>query len=111
MCLGLPQFAARLGAFLEADVVNLPATIAGSKSHLITGNAMRRQMEKEALVYDYRWFSRTDWIPAALLMPWLHDCNRRWVYSNGFSRIFGNEAGNKWTDSNPAQSAVDAKVG
>lgn len=111
MCLGLPRFAERLGAFLETAVVNPPATIAGSKSHLITGNAMRRQKEKEALAYDYRWFSRTDWIPASLLMPWLHDCNRRWVYSNGFSGIFGNEKGNKWSDSIPTEPAVDSKVG
>jgi hypothetical protein len=110
MCLGLPRFAVRLGAFLETDTVTPPATIAGSKSHLITGNAMRRQKEKEDLAYDYRWFSRTDWIPASLLMPWLHACNRRWVYSNGFSGIFGNEAGNKWTDSKPAQPPVNTKI-
>lgn len=99
ICFGLKRFIERLGVFLETDMANPSATIAGSKSHLITGNPMRHQKEKESLSYDFRWFSRTDWIPASLLMPWLHNCNRRWVYSNQLAGIFGNYSGNKYTDS------------
>jgi hypothetical protein len=90
ICLGLAHFAEQVGIFLNNDIFVPPATILGSRSHIsITGNPMRNQKEKQNLTYDYRWFSRKDWIPASLLMPWLHECNRRWVYSNAFSKIFG----------------------
>jgi hypothetical protein len=101
LCLGLPHFFQELGAFLKTETIEVPATIAGSRSHLFIGNAMRRQKHKEALMYDYRWFSRTDWMAASLLMPWLAKSNRDWVYGNGFSRIFGHESGNKWNPSKP----------
>jgi len=101
LCLGLPHFFQELGAFLKTQTIEAPATIAGSRSHLFIGNAMRRQKQKEVLMYDYRWFSRTDWMAASLLMPWLAKGNRDWVYGNGFSRIFGHESGNKWNPSKP----------
>jgi hypothetical protein len=101
LCLGLPHFFQKLGAFLNTQIIEAPATVAGSRSHLFIGNAMRRQKQKEALMYDYRWFSRNDWMAASLLMPWLAKCNRDWVYGNGFSRVFGHESGNKWNPSNP----------
>ncbi len=101
LCLGLPHFFQKLGAFLNTQIIEVPATVAGSRSHLFIGNAMRRQKKKEALMYDYRWFSRTDWMAASLLMPWLAKGNRDWVYGNGFSRIFGHESGNKWNPSKP----------
>jgi hypothetical protein len=101
LCLGLPHFFQEVGAFLKTETIEVPATIAGSRSHLFIGNAMRRQKHKEALMYDYRWFSRTDWMAASLLMPWLAKSNRDWVYGNGFSRIFGHESGNKWNPSQP----------
>ncbi|MEI8292573.1 MAG: hypothetical protein WCG66_01145 [bacterium] len=101
LCLGLPHFCNELGAFLNTGTKEIPATIAGSRSHLFIGNAMRRQKHKEALMYDYRWFSRTDWMSASLLMPWLAKGNRDWVYGNGFSKVFGHESGNKWNPSKP----------
>lgn len=101
LCLGLPHFFQKLGAFLNTQIIEVPATVAGSQSHLFIGNAMRRQKQKEALMYDYRWFSRTDWIAASLLMPWLAKSNKDWVYGNEFSRIFGHESGNKWNPSKP----------
>lgn len=101
LCLGLPHFFLKLGAFLNTQIIEVPATVAGSQSHLFIGNAMRRQKQKEALMYDYRWFSRTDWMAASLLMPWLAKSNKDWVYGNGFSRIFGHESGNKWNPSKP----------
>jgi hypothetical protein len=101
LCLGLPHFFRELGVFLKTPIIEVPATIAGSGSHLFIGNAMRRQKDKEALMYDYRWFSRTDWMSASLLMPWLAKGNRDWVYSNGFSRVFGNESSDKWKPAKP----------
>ena len=71
LCLGLPHFFQKLGAFLNTQIIEIPATVAGSRSHLFIGNAMRRQKQKEALMYDYRWFSRPDWVAAPLLLPWL----------------------------------------
>lgn len=96
LCLGLSHFFKELGVFLKTETIEAPATIAGSRSHLFIGNAMRRQKHKENLMYDYRWFSRKDWLVASLLMPWLSNSNKKWVYSNGFSRVFGHESGNKW---------------
>ena len=53
-----------------------------SNSHLIVGNRMREQKEKQKLRYDHRWFARHDWLPAALLLPQVLRYNARAVYSN-----------------------------
>lgn len=54
-------------------------------SHLFIGNRMRKGEVSSTLRYDNRWMSRTDWLPAAVLMPWLHPANRRWVHTSTLS--------------------------
>jgi hypothetical protein len=54
-----------------------------SRSHLIVGNRMRTQEEKQTLRYDHRWFARRDWLPAAILFPQILRYNSRAVYANG----------------------------
>lgn len=54
-----------------------------SRSHLIVGNRMRGQEEKQTLRYDHRWFARRDWLPAALLLPQIMRFNSSAVYGNG----------------------------
>lgn len=53
-----------------------------SQSHLITGNRMREQAEKQELRYDHRWLARRDWIWAAVFSPEIFRYNSKAVYSN-----------------------------
>lgn len=62
--------------------LNLRAT----NSHLFIGNRMRREGEKAKLQYDTRWMARTDWLPAAILLPQTHAANRRWVHHGRSSK-------------------------
>ena len=60
-----------------------------SQSHLIAGNRMLNQEEKQTLRYDHRWFARNDWLAAAFLFPQILRYNSQAVYSN--------DAGAMWT--------------
>lgn len=68
-----------LGVPKEAGSTNFQQ----SNSHLIIGNRMRVQEEKQTLGYDHRWFARRDWLLAAMLLPGVLRYNSRVVYSNG----------------------------
>jgi hypothetical protein len=59
-----------------------------SRSHLIVGNRMRGQEEKQTLRYDHRWFARRDWLLAAVLLPHILRYNSRAVYSNESTTIW-----------------------
>jgi len=60
-----------------------------SNSHLIVGNRMREQEEKQTLRYDHRWFSRRDWLLAAVLLPSIMRYNSTAVYSHGADAMWG----------------------
>ena len=60
-----------------------------SNSHLIAGNRMREQEEKQTLRYDHRWFSRRDWLLAAVLLPQIMRYNSTAVYSHGSDAMWG----------------------
>jgi hypothetical protein len=95
--LGVPHL--RLGyeesCFAPGETLGLVAKLLGagpppaaidlreSKHHLIVGNRMRRDPDKQSLQYDPRWLGRSDWLPAVFVMPWLLPMNSKWVYGNG----------------------------
>jgi len=56
---------------------NLIPELRNSASHLFIGNRMRK--DATPLACDTRWMTRRHWMPAALLMPWLHHANARWA--------------------------------
>lgn len=95
LCLAPNRIFSVIANFLEVEAAEIPPTIAGSRSHLFIGNAMRRDQEKAQLLYDYRWFSRWDWRVASLVMPWLAARNRDWVYTNQISKVFASDRRNK----------------
>ncbi len=72
----MTQIATALG--LPAEPVSL--SLETSRSHLIVGNRMRGQPEKQRLRYDNRWFSRGEWLPAAVLFRGAMRYNARHVY-------------------------------
>jgi hypothetical protein len=65
-------------AGLPAHAPSPPADLRHTASHLFIGNRMRN--DSAPLAYDARWMTRRHWMPAALLMPWLHHANKRWVH-------------------------------
>jgi len=59
-----------------------------STSHLFIGNRMRNQSEKAELRYDYRWFSRREWMAPAVLLPLVYRGNAKWVYTGSGIKAF-----------------------
>jgi hypothetical protein len=62
------------------DAAPADLNLRSTNSHLFIGNRMRREGTKAELHYDDRWMARTDWLPAAFLLPQVHAANRRWVH-------------------------------
>ena len=71
-----------ISTFLDLPIETGSLQLRESRSHLIVGNRMRGQEEKQTLRYDHRWFARRDWLLAAFLMPHILRYNSRAVYSN-----------------------------
>lgn len=61
----------RLGEADESGVV----------SHILLGNRMRTR-RSDAIVYDYRWFSRGEWLIPSVVFPWVMSYNKKRVYSS-----------------------------
>lgn len=79
LCLQTQETLSTISAFAGLpDPGETDNNLRETQSHLFIGNRMRK--EAKSLRYDNRWMRRTDWLPAALLMPWVHRANRRWVH-------------------------------
>ncbi|MHA3771573.1 hypothetical protein ACXR0O_08555 [Verrucomicrobiota bacterium sgz303538] len=83
VCMAPEVIMGAVSGFLGLPAEPGSLTFDQSNSHLIVGNRMREQEEKQTLRYDHRWFARRDWIPAAVLLPQILRYNTRAVYSNG----------------------------
>ncbi len=85
LCLKHEQVLAAIAAALHLPDEPLSLSLESSRSHLIVGNRMRAQSEKQQLRYDNRWFSRGEWLPAAVLFRSAMHYNARAVYGTGES--------------------------
>ena len=83
MCLAPEIILAAISAFLEIPAEVGSLDFSESASHLIVGNRMREQAEKQRLRYDHRWFARRDWTLASVIFPHIRRYNSKAVYSNG----------------------------
>lgn len=68
--------------FLEIPMEAAMLSLKDSHSHVIRGNRMRYQPEKSNLLYDHRWFLRSEWMLPAMLFPNIMRYNAREVYRN-----------------------------
>lgn len=59
-----------------------------SSSHGLFGNPMRLQSEKDRIIYDSRWFTRSEWILPSLIFRKMMAYNIKNVYSNNISNFF-----------------------
>lgn len=82
LCLAPDTITARISEWLGLPVESVSPSLRQSGSHLIAGNRMRKQEEKQSLRYDHRWFSRREWLLAAVLFPQIMKYNSEAVYSN-----------------------------
>lgn len=53
-----------------------------SRSHILLGNRMRLNQNKEAVNYDSRWFTRSDWVVPSLVFRRVMAFNTQWVYKS-----------------------------
>jgi hypothetical protein len=82
LCLAPDAIMERISSFLGLPPERGSLQLTQSRSHLIVGNRMRGQEEKQRLRYDHRWFSRRDWLVVSLLLPGIRRYNSAAVYSN-----------------------------
>lgn len=82
LCLAPEAVMKEVSRFLDVPEEAGSLCLKESRSHLIVGNRMRNQKEKQQLRYDNRWFSRRDWALASLVFPQIRRYNSTAVYSN-----------------------------
>ncbi len=83
LCLEPATAIRRLTDFLELDPEPAMAAISETHSHTLRGNRMRREPEKNrAILYDYRWLYRNEWVLPAALSPHIMRYNARMAYGN-----------------------------
>lgn len=80
LCLKPEQTMAHIATTLGLPDEPVSLSLESSRSHLIVGNRMREQPGKQQLRYDNRWFSRSEWLPAAVLFRRAMRYNQRHVY-------------------------------
>ena len=79
------QFVCRfIGVEYEASVL----APAGSTGHMLSGNKMRLHADKQRVVYDFRWFTRREWVLPSLFFRKVMAFNNQYVYSNRLSELF-----------------------
>lgn len=74
-----------LWRFLDLPAAPVPRDVGGARSHIFSGNRMRKKEDCRAVSYDNRWFTRNEWRACSMFLPQLASFNRRWTYSHGFA--------------------------
>lgn len=68
--------------FLEIGYQEGLANYSNSKSHVVSGNRMRLEPDKnKEIVYDNRWFHRKEWLIPSILLPKIMKYNYENVYT------------------------------
>ena len=80
-----------LWSFLGLNDHGMPRDIAGARNHMFSGNRMRENTERRAVLYDDRWFGRNEWRLVEAVWPPLRASNQRWTYSHGLIGPDANE--------------------
>ena len=75
----IPRICEFLGEKSEESMQSLATT---NGSHVMRGNRMRNRSERRKIMYDNRWFYRTEWILPSIVFPGIMKFNRREVYHN-----------------------------
>jgi hypothetical protein len=84
ICFATQSVATRVSEALGARYIDPDAALNSGASHIISGNRFRLSSPTNAanLVYDCRWFGRSEWLRPYLLMPMVRryneKCFREW---------------------------------
>jgi hypothetical protein len=70
-----------IGIDYEKDMLNL----SNSKSHILVGNRMRNQKEKQEILYDYSWFKNKKLLLSSFLFPHIMKFNNKFVYNPSYT--------------------------
>lgn len=73
-----------IGVEMEVNMLNFK----NDSSHIIRGNKMRNNPEKQKIRYDNRWFYRNEWIRSAFLLPHIIKFNKKEIYKNTHGKIW-----------------------
>lgn len=73
-----------IGVAVEPSMLNFQ----NSSSHILRGNKMRHNPEKQKIRYDNRWFFRNEWIRSAFLLPQIIHFNKKEIYKNTHGKIW-----------------------
>jgi len=83
LALATPEILAQICEFLEITPDEKMLSLQDSTSHNASGNRMRNQKAKrERIMYDNRWFYRSDWRFPSMLLGQVNRYNAREVYKN-----------------------------
>jgi hypothetical protein len=88
LCLEFDGAVQAICEFTSLPVMEMKPAVTRSRSHLLSGNRMRKQEEKAVLKYDYRWLTRKEWMWIPIFVPSAAAHNREWVFSNGLMERF-----------------------
>jgi hypothetical protein len=79
LCLSLGSTVARLAEALGEDYIDPGASLDQGHTHIISGNRLRlaERGEPKRLGYDYRWFTRHEWLRPYVLLPMIRQYNEQ----------------------------------
>lgn len=77
------QMMERLCGFLGLEYrPEMVSALNTNTGHVLRGNRMRHRSGNTKIMYDNRWFYRSEWVPAYALFPRIAEYNRQSVYGN-----------------------------
>lgn len=83
LCIYPDKMIRRICEFLGEEPEDSMLSLSNSNgSHVIRGNRMRNRSERKKIMYDNRWFYRTEWVLPSIIFPGVMKFNRREVYKN-----------------------------
>ncbi len=89
VCLSPGRTVAGLCEFLGIDYEPSMLDIGSSQSHAASGNRMRLQPGKrQAIMYDKRWFHRSEWVVPYALFPHIARYNTSNTYGNSTRTVW-----------------------
>jgi hypothetical protein len=79
LCLSTDTMVAQLAEALGEDYIDTGVPLDWGHTHIIAGNRLRlpERGKTKQLIYDYRWFTRHEWLRPYILMPMVRKYNEQ----------------------------------
>lgn len=88
ICLDTRAIMKTISHFIGVDYEESTLRPSQSDSHCLHGNRMRLQSDKRNVIYDSRWFTRTEWVLPSVIFKNVMTYNYANVYSNNVASLF-----------------------